>query len=73
MKPLHTGSIAAVAFNRSPMNLTANITWAMLGLSDTTAVDLRDLWAHSDLGKVVGEYSVVVPSHGVFMFTATPL
>ena len=72
-KPLANGDVAAVALNRSPSPLPVNITWAMLGLTPSQPVLLRDLWAHADLGKFAGVYTAVVPSHDVLMLRATPL
>jgi alpha-galactosidase len=33
---------------------------------------VRDLWAHKDLGKLIGKFSAEVPSHGVVMVTVKP-
>ena len=64
-RPLADGSTAVGLFNRGadPAKITAK--WSDLGIKGSKKV--RDLWAHSDGGKVSGEYSADVPSHGVAM------
>jgi alpha-galactosidase len=36
------------------------------------AAQVRDLWAHKDLGKLTGKFSAEVPGHGVVMVTVKP-
>ena len=36
------------------------------------AANVRDLWAHKDLGKLTGSFAATVPSHGVVMVTIKP-
>jgi hypothetical protein len=71
-KPLVDGSVAAVAFNRSPGPLIANVTWAMLGLPPGTRATLRDAWAHTDNGTAVDGFSAVVAPHDVVVVRVTP-
>lgn len=71
-KPLADGSVAAVAFNRSPAPLTANVTWAMVGLPAGTPVAVRDLWAHTDNGTAVDGLTALVGSHDVAVVRLTP-
>ena len=71
-KPLADGSVAAVAFNRSPLPLPINVTWAMLGVPAATRLSLRDLWQHADLGVFSSQWPVTVQPHDVVMLRATP-
>ena len=70
-KPMVDGSVAFVAFNRGTANLTANVTWGMLGWPDAQAATLRDLWAHADVpGQFQGLFTTPVPPHSAAMFRA---
>ncbi len=64
-KPLHDGSHAVGLFNlgTEPAVVTANFT--DLKLTGSHAV--RDLWAHSDKGKVKDKFEATVPPHGVVL------
>lgn len=64
-KPLADGSKAVGLFNRedSPMDMT--LDFMSIGLSGP--VQVRDLWAHKDLGTFNQSYSTTVPTHGVVM------
>ena len=70
VKPLATGDLAAVVFNRSPAVLVANITWAMLGVPSSQVMVLTDLWEHSPLGEFTGHFEARVPPHDVLLFRA---
>ena len=74
-KPLADGGVAFVAFNRFSANLTANVTWEMLGWADSRAAALRDVWAHADVpgGPFSARFSTVVAPHSAAMFRATPV
>jgi len=63
--PLHDGSIAVVLFNRAASAQKVTVQWADIGLKGTANV--RDLWAHKDLGAFETSFSVVVNSHGAAM------
>lgn len=58
-------TFAVVLFNRTGAAADMTLSLSSLHLCRAT---LRDLWAHSDLGMVSGDYTVNVPSHGVSMF-----
>lgn len=64
-KPLADGGHAVGLFNRGDAAAKITAKWSDLGLKGAHKV--RDLWKHSDLGKVANEYSVEVPSHGVVL------
>jgi alpha-galactosidase len=43
-----------------------------MGYPAKVSANVRDLWAHKDLGAKSGSYSAEVPSHGVVMVTVKP-
>jgi alpha-galactosidase len=57
-------------FNRGEAAAKLSVTWKELGLHGKLQV--RDLWAHKDLGKVADQFSTEVPSHGVVLITIKP-
>jgi alpha-galactosidase len=70
--PISNGKHAVVLFNRTPKASNMTIAWEQLGISSSADCKVRDLWAHTDLGKFKGSYSAQVPSHGVFMVIVQP-
>ena len=64
-RPLAKGAYAIGLFNRGSDPATIAVKWSDVKLSGKLKV--RDLWAHSDLGKIANEYSTQVPPHGVAM------
>jgi len=71
-KPLHDRSQALVLLNRSAAPAKVTAEWGRLGWPAGTSAEVRDLWAHKDLGTAKDEFSADVPSHGVVMLKATP-
>lgn len=69
-RPLSGGAVAVGLFNQleSPTHITFHLADAGLHGS----VDARDLWAHRDLGVLQGDYTTVVPAHGVVMLRLNP-
>ena len=68
MKPLcrRDGPEKAVALlNRSGNTAPISVSFSDIGISGTA--DVRDLWAHQDMGEHASSYSADVPSHGVVM------
>ena len=65
-----SGSAYAVILLNRVDTEAANITghWSDIGLHPTQSCDVRDLWAHKDLGKMTGKVVAMVPSHGVAMY-----
>jgi hypothetical protein len=64
------GSYTVALFNLG--SSTANVTaaWSNLGISKS--VNLRDVWAQSDLGTSTGSYTASLPSHGSQLLTVWP-
>jgi alpha-galactosidase len=67
-KPLTGDNVRAVALlNRNGDAASISANFAQIGLSNGPA-DVRDLWAHADLGTFSGNYTAMnVPSHGIAM------
>jgi alpha-galactosidase len=66
-RPLMHQTWAVGLFNRGDAAAKVSVTWKDLGLHGKLQV--RDLWAHKDLGKVADQFSAEVPSHGVVLIT----
>jgi alpha-galactosidase len=64
-RPLAKGAYAIALFNRGSAPANISVKWSDVKLSGSLKV--RDLWAHSDLGKKADGYSAQIPSHGVAM------
>ena len=62
-RPLEDGSMAVGMFNRAPVESEVEVRWDELGLSGP--LEVRDLWRHMDLGTSTGQFSAMVPRHGV--------
>jgi hypothetical protein len=60
-----SGQRAVALLNRT--GSTANITVNWSDISLTGSAQVRDLWAHSNLGSFSSSYTASVPSHGVVM------
>lgn len=71
-KQLADGGRAVVLFNRGPKSHEISVSWTEIGYPQHVAAQVRDLWAHKDLGKLTGKFSAEVPSHGVVMVTVKP-
>ncbi|MDE3178890.1 MAG: glycoside hydrolase family 27 protein [Acidobacteriota bacterium] len=71
MKPLANGTKAVGLFNRGEGPMTVKVNFGEITISG--AADVRDLWAHKDLGSYRGDFSAVVPRHGVVMVLVRPL
>lgn len=71
-RQLADGSRAVVLFNRGAKDAEILVSWTDIGYPPHLNASVRDLWAHKDLGKVSGNFSATVPSHGVVMVTIKP-
>ena len=71
-RQLADGSRAVVLFNRGAKDAEISVSWTDIGYPPHVAANVRDLWAHKDLGKLTGSFSATVPSHGVVMVTIKP-
>jgi len=71
-RQLADGSRAVVLFNRGAQEKEISVSWTDIGYPPHLAANVRDLWAHKDLGKLSGSFSAAVPGHGVVMLTIKP-
>ena len=71
-KQLADGGRAVALVNRGAAAAKMSVAWREIGYPDALSASVRDLWAKKDAGKISGEYSAEVPSHGVVMVTVKP-
>ncbi|MGO8815369.1 MAG: glycoside hydrolase family 27 protein [Terriglobia bacterium] len=67
VRPLKGKTWAVGLFNRGDAPAKMSVAWSDLGLHGK--LNVRDLWAHKDVGKVADQFSADVPSHGVVLTT----
>jgi alpha-galactosidase len=72
MKPLSGGARAVLLFNRGDAPATIGATAEQLGWPAGVRANVRDLWAHRDVGRWAGSISANVEPHGVAMFVVRP-
>ena len=72
--PLSDGSQAVLLLNRADSGSEQiTVKWSDIGLSSDHSANVRDLWAHKDLGTFTGNYtSSPIDHHAVMMFKITP-
>jgi alpha-galactosidase len=63
---------AVVLLNRGEQTSTIAANWIGLGYPASLPASVRDLWAHKDLGRQHGSYTVEVPGHAAAMVRITP-
>jgi alpha-galactosidase len=71
-KQMADGGRAVVLLNRGATEQKITATWESLGYPSHVTATVRDLWQKKDLGKMTGEFSAIVPSHGIVMVTVRP-
>jgi alpha-galactosidase len=71
-KELKDGSRAVILFNRGESETEISVAWNQIGYPDHLSAEVRDLWAHKDLGRFTGTFKASVPNHGVVMVTVKP-
>ncbi|AXC13884.1 Alpha-galactosidase precursor [Acidisarcina polymorpha] len=71
-RPLANHDTAVVLFNRGPSPKTIAVLWTDIRKTSNETLTVRDLWMHRDMGGHRGEYSAMVPSHGVVMLRIGP-
>ncbi len=64
-KPLVDGGYAVGLFNRGEWENPITVNLAEIGIDK--AAQVRDLWAHKDLGKFTGKFTAQVPKHGAVL------
>jgi len=68
--PLQDHSMAVGLFNRGTQAATVTVRWGGLGLHGS--LNVRDLWAHKDLGAISDQFSATVAPHGVVLVRLKP-
>jgi alpha-galactosidase len=71
-KQLKDGSRAVALLNRGASDVEISVPWEAIGYPGNVSANLRDLWAHKDLGKFTGKFAAKVESHGVVVVTIKP-
>lgn len=72
VKPLSGGGRAVLLFNRGEQRTDIAFNWDQLNYPRELRANVRDLWAHRDLGRRAGSMSATVEPHGVAMFRIQP-
>lgn len=65
------GSYYVALFNLTASSAPVSVNWINLGFQG--AADVRDLWAHNDLGVFANTYTVTLDAHGSSLFRVKPL
>lgn len=70
-KPLGSftsGEFGVLLLNRLSTSQNITVNWSNLGLAISRPADVRDLWAHADLGNYSGSFTATnIPPHGSVM------
>ncbi|THU73391.1 hypothetical protein C4D60_Mb04t22350 [Musa balbisiana] len=69
---LSGGRVAVVLWNRGSSRATITARWSDIGLSSSTVVSVRDLWARATIGSVRGQLAATVAPHACKMYILTP-
>jgi alpha-galactosidase len=71
-KRMADGGRAVILLNRGKGEAEITAAWTDIGYPNSVAANVRDLWAHKDLGRFTGKFTAKVPSHGVVMLKVAP-
>ena len=71
-KELQDGSRAVILLNAGYTEMEISVVWNQIGYPDHVSAEVRDLWAHKNLGRFTGSFKTSVPSHAVVMVTIKP-
>lgn len=71
-RELADGSRAVALLNRDTTAAVVTVTWPEIGYTAGLEARVRDLWAHRDLGRMRGRYTVTVPGHAAALVQITP-
>ena len=72
VKPLAGGGRAVLLLNRGEAPAEIAVDWDHLGLPPTLRAQVRDLWAHRDLGTMRNRFAATVQPHAVVMLKIQP-
>jgi alpha-galactosidase len=68
VKPLSGGGRAVLLFNRGDASASIRASADELGWPASVRANVRDLWAHRDVGRWTGSIEATIEPHGVAMF-----
>lgn len=68
--PMIDGSTVVLLFNQNSYSASITVTWEQIGLKPGS-YDVRDLWAHADLGPFTNSFTAEVRMHAVVMVKLT--
>jgi alpha-galactosidase len=71
-KESHDGSRAVILLNRGESPTEISVAWLQIGYPNHLAAEVRDLWAHKNLGKFTASFTATVPGHAAVMVTVKP-
>jgi hypothetical protein len=65
------GSYTVALFNLADTAASVTADWSDVGFTGTGAV--RDVWSHTNLGRVVDGFTTQLPPHGSRLLTVRPV
>jgi alpha-galactosidase len=71
-RELADGSRAVALLNRDTTAASVTVAWPEIGYTAGLVAQVRDLWAHQDVGRMRGRYTVTVPGHAAALVRITP-
>ena len=72
LKPLAGGERAVLLFNRGSVEVKMAVMWDEIAYAPSARLGVRDLWAHRDIGSLVGRLESTVPAHDVVLLRLRP-
>jgi alpha-galactosidase len=72
IKPLTGGERALLFFNRGSVEVKMAVTWDEIMYPLSARLGVRDLWAHRDIGTLVGRFESSVSAHDVVLVRLRP-
>ena len=69
---LSGGRRTVAMLNRSPSSDNIVVMWKDIGIDADESQFVRDVWSGQDKGAHTGQYSALVPPHGVALLVLSP-
>ncbi|CAE7510649.1 AGAL3 [Symbiodinium sp. KB8] len=70
--PLADGSVGVVLYNVALQDANITLNMQDAGFTSGQSVNVRDLWAHRDVGTFRDTFTALTPGHGVVALRLTP-
>jgi alpha-galactosidase len=70
--PLDRGHHAVVLLNRGTTSREITATWEDLLITSATAMQVRDVWKHQNIGTAVSNFTALVEPHDIVAIQLTP-